>query len=184
MRKDGRATADATENGVGRNIHIFEDKLPNRRGPQAQLFHRPAGPESMRRALDDERRNAAIVPFFAVRQREDDDHVSDRPVRDERLRPVDAEAVAVGLCLGAQGESIRPRLGFAHSIDTDEGPVRESRQIPVLLLLTPERADRNNAREEVGTEGKNKPAVLATTLNLSQFVEDQNGLHTSQILLS
>src|SRR5436309_1872825 len=82
-------------------------------------------PETGRPPFDEERGHPPD-PLPPIDGGEGDEEVADRRVRAEGLRAVEDVAVAPALGARPQRERVRARVGLAHRVGSDPGPVAQS----------------------------------------------------------
>ena len=115
------------EEPVGAGAHVGDEDLARRRGVHPHLAQRARLLEPLHPALEDERQDLAPLGRGAIVELADEhDDVGVRPVGDERLRPVEDVAVAVGVASrrgahGAEGIRAGSRLGQRPGADALEG---------------------------------------------------------------
>ena len=135
-----------------------------RSGTCAGPSSRTSGParEPGRAALDQERRDAAVIALLRVGHREHDHDVGHRPVGDERLRAVDAEAGAVALGARAHRKRVGARARLGHRVHADQRAVAQAAEIASLLRLRCRAARPARRRRAVGAQREHQAAVAGS----------------------
>ena len=100
-------------------------------------------------------------PLAGSVDREGDDEIGFRAVRNESLRPVDPVTGAVGNCTRAQRERIRARSRLGHRVHADQRSVRQPRQVATLLLVAAEFPHRHHAGQQVRRQREHQAAIVA-----------------------
>src|SRR5262249_15138002 len=115
---------------------VLEDELGRVRGAHAELVLLLAGAEALRPALDDEGGDA-LLALALVRHRHHHRGVRDAAVRDERLRAVQDPRAAVLDRGRLRATGVRAGAGLREAPAPDLLPLRERRQVRLLLGFGP-----------------------------------------------
>ncbi len=175
VHRDLEALALCADQVLGRHLHVREEELAGRARPDAQLVLDLAGLDALPRALDDERRDAA-VGGVGVGLGEDELVVGLGGVRDPVLLAVQ-QIGAVGLA--DRGGQHRRHVGSGGRLGQAEAAellaLRHRLEVLALLLLAAVAQQRQRVQADVHRdqrpEGRLAPLDLLADQRLAHVVE-------------
>src|SRR5688572_20771587 len=84
-----------------------------------------------------------------------------RPIRDKGFRAIDLPAVGNALCLGTHGKRVGTGTWLRNRVRADQRAVAQALEILLFLLLRTMLRYRHHARQQMRTQRKREPAILA-----------------------
>src|SRR6266513_4014839 len=142
---DGESLAVFAEPLERWNAHVAEIELRGRRAMQSHLRVVAANLETGGRALDGERGDP-LRPELRIERRENDEHLGDRRIGDERLRAVDDVRVAVAARDRLKTAGVAARAGLGESVRADLPSGQEVGKVALAKCVRTADIDRGPAQ--------------------------------------